>query len=47
MCNGIWSGATLAANKFANNHFYNYMTEHNLQPPPEPPANECPEIAND
>lgn len=41
-CRGIWSAASEAENTFANNHFYQYMTEHNLQPPPNPPAKPCP-----
>ena len=41
-CNRIWSAATPAADAFANDYFYKYMTENNLQPPPNPPAKQCP-----
>jgi len=41
-CKSIWSAATPAADAFANDHFYKYMTEHKLQPPPNPPAKDCP-----
>jgi hypothetical protein len=41
-CNGIWSAATPKDDSYANNTFYNYMTEHNLQPPPNKPAQDCP-----
>jgi hypothetical protein len=41
-CNGIWSAATEKDDAYAGNYFYNYMTEHNLQPPPNPPAKDCP-----
>ena len=41
-CRDIWSAGTPADDTFANNHFYKYMKEHNLQPPPLPPAKECP-----
>jgi len=38
----IWSAATPAMDKFANDHFYKYMKEHGYLPPPNPPAQECP-----
>lgn len=41
-CNQIWSAATPANSAFANNHFYEYMTENKLTPPPNPPAKDCP-----
>jgi hypothetical protein len=41
-CKSIWSAATPQADNFANNNFYNYMTANNLQPPPNPPAKDCP-----
>ncbi len=41
-CNSIWSAATPQNDTNANNNFYNYLTEHNLQPPPNPPAKACP-----
>src|ERR1019366_5516347 len=41
-CNSIWSAATPQNDTNANNNFYNYLTEHNLQPPPNPPAKDCP-----
>jgi hypothetical protein len=41
-CNRIWSAATPQADAFANDNFYKYMTQHNLQPPPNPPAKDCP-----
>jgi hypothetical protein len=41
-CNRIWSAATPSGYKFANDHFYEYMKENNLQPPPNPPAKPCP-----
>jgi len=41
-CNSIWSAATPANDAYANNTFFNYMTEHDLQPPPNPPAKDCP-----
>ncbi|HKO54586.1 MAG TPA: hypothetical protein VJ276_01840 [Thermoanaerobaculia bacterium] len=40
-CNSIWSAATPSGNKFANDYFYKYMTENDLQPPPNPPAKKC------
>jgi len=47
MCNGIWSAATVAENKFANEHFYQYGTDHNFQPPPNPPAPKCTDSTNE
>jgi hypothetical protein len=41
-CKSIWSAATPQADAFANNNFYNYMTTNKLQPPPNPPAKDCP-----
>lgn len=41
-CRDIWSAATTAGNAFANDYFYKYMKEHKLQPPPNPPARDCP-----
>jgi len=41
-CDRIWSAATPQADAFANDNFYKYMTQHNLQPPPNPPAKDCP-----
>ncbi len=41
-CKSIWSAASPIEDRFANQHFYNYMTNHKLQPPPEPPAKGCP-----
>jgi len=41
-CKSIWSAATPTADAFANDNFYKYMTQHNLQPPPNPPAKDCP-----
>lgn len=41
-CKSIWSAATPQADAFANNNFYNYMTNNHLTPPPNPPAKDCP-----
>lgn len=41
-CKTIWSAATPNGYKFANDHFYQYMKQNNLQPPPNPPAKACP-----
>jgi len=40
-CKAIWSAATPAADAFANDNFFKYMTENKLQPPPNPPAKAC------
>ena len=40
-CKTIWSAATPQADAFANNNFFKYMTDHKLQPPPNPPAKDC------
>ena len=41
-CKEVWSAATPAEDKFANDYFYKYMKEHGLKPPPLPPAKDCP-----
>lgn len=41
-CKDIWSAASFAEDAFANKHFYDYMKEHGLKPPPNPPAKDCP-----
>jgi len=41
-CTSLWSAATFAEYDFSNKHFYEYMKEHKLLPPPNPPATECP-----
>ena len=41
-CKSIWSAGTPADDAFANDYFYKYMKEHNLKPPPNPPAKDCP-----
>ncbi|HVR39987.1 MAG TPA: hypothetical protein VMU84_12900 [Thermoanaerobaculia bacterium] len=41
-CDQIWSAAYPKEDAFANQHFFDYMTDHNLQPPPLPPATACP-----
>jgi hypothetical protein len=41
-CRSIWSAGTYADDKFANDHYFKYMTEHHYQPPPLPPAKDCP-----
>jgi hypothetical protein len=41
-CNTIWSAATPAGFTTSNQHFYEYMTQNKLQPPPNPPAKACP-----
>lgn len=41
-CMSIWSAATPAQDKFANDHFYKIMKERGYLPPPNPPAQECP-----
>jgi len=41
-CTSIWSAGTFAEDAFSNKHFYDYMKEHHLQPPPNPPAKDCP-----
>ncbi|HSY52035.1 MAG TPA: hypothetical protein VLC46_24745 [Thermoanaerobaculia bacterium] len=44
-CKSIWSAATPSADTFANNNYFNYMTENKLQPPPNPPAKACPDTS--
>jgi hypothetical protein len=44
-CKSIWSAATPNADTFANNNYFNYMTENKLQPPPNPPAKPCPDTS--
>ena len=41
-CREIWSAATPANDAFANDYFFKYAKEHNLMPPPLPPAQDCP-----
>lgn len=45
-CKEIWSAATPGNDAFANKHFFDYMTEHKLQPPPNPAAKSCPPTGN-
>jgi hypothetical protein len=41
-CKSIWSAATFAEDKFANDHYYEYMKQHHPVPPPNKPAKDCP-----
>ena len=41
-CNSLWSAAFPKQDAFANNEFFNYLTEHQLKPPPNPQAKNCP-----
>ncbi|MCF8478062.1 MAG: hypothetical protein K9G60_13620 [Pseudolabrys sp.] len=40
-CDYIWSAATLAADAFANKHFYSYMQKNQPNYPANPPAALC------
>jgi hypothetical protein len=40
-CSQIWSAATPEDDRFANNHFYNYMTKHHPNYPANEPAIAC------
>lgn len=42
-CRAVWSAATPAEDKFANDYYFWYMVTHHLKPPPLPPAKPCPE----
>jgi len=44
-CKSIWSAAAPKADAFANDHFFQYMTQNGLQPPPNPPAKACPDTS--
>ena len=39
-CRTVWSGALAAESAFANNHYYNWMSEHGYHA--DPPAVACP-----
>lgn len=41
-CDGFWSAATEANDKFANQHFYDYMKQNHPNYPVNPPAQACP-----
>lgn len=41
-CSGLWSAASYAQDFFANHYFFKFMTDNKLQPPPNPPARDCP-----
>src|SRR5205085_147193 len=41
-CKSIWSAGTYAADKFANDHYYEYMKQNHPVPPPKKPAKDCP-----
>lgn len=41
-CTSIWSAASFAEDWFANNYFAYYMKKNDLQPPANPPAQDCP-----
>jgi hypothetical protein len=41
-CNTIWSAATPSGFTSSNDHYFQYLKQNGLQPPPNPPAKACP-----
>ena len=41
-CREVWSAATPAEDKFANDYYFWYMWKNKLKPPALPPAKDCP-----